>query len=749
MALTRLEIVRREPFEDGRPFAETGPYERIDAVAHYAVDPAHPANAGIVDLDRAERDADGTVRFSGDATFLVPVDASRANRALLLDVPNRGNRIAMRSFNMAAFDLMPTDEITPGDGFLLERGWCIAWCGWQWDVPHPSVRLGLRAPAVPRAKRTPAGRMQLRIQPDRATDTFALTDQHVGPVGNHAPIPPHDPDDPEAALWVREHLFDAPERIPRDRWAFVGRNGAGSDGRSGSRSDGRNDDRSDGRSDDRSGSQSDDWSGDRSDDRSGDRSDDRSGDRSGDRSDDRSGDRSDDRSSDRSGSRCGDRNGDRSRDDGGSATPDATHVRLDGGFRPGRIYDLVYTPAECPVVGAGLLAVRDLAAWARGSGDAPTAGRVDHAIAQGVSQCGRFLRAFLHAGLNIDEAGRQVFDGVFAHVAGGRRGEFNHRYGQPSVQPTPSLGHRFPFADAPQTDPRSGRRAGLLDRQRAHGHVPKIFYTDTSSEYWRGDAGLAHRDLASGADAEPPAEVRRYLFASTQHGPGVLPFARRSMFGSHCANRLNVVDYRPLFRAALENLRAWIAHGVEPPASVFPRARDGTAASREDVLDALARIPELVLPRTDRLPSLAPMDLGEHAGEGVPDLPARFTGGPYPARVSAVDAFGNETGGLRMPDVAVPVATHTGFNPRHAETGGDGQILEYLGSTAPLARTAAEREAVSDPRPSVAERYASRDAYLAEVRAEAQRLVEARYLLAGDVALCVALAGERYDAVTR
>ena len=662
MALTRLEIVRREPLEQGAAFGETGPYERIEAVAHYAVDPAHPANAAIVDLDRAERDADGMVRFSGDASFLVPVDPARSNRALLLDVPNRGNRIAMRSFNMAPFDLMPTDEITPGDGFLLERGWCIAWCGWQWDVPHPSVRLGLRAPTVSRARRIPAGRMQLRIQPDGATDTFALTDHHVGSVGNHAPISTIDPDDPDAALWVREHLFDTPVRIPRDRWAFA--RAGGDDG-----------------------------------------------------------------------------------NDGDSTIPDPDSVSLAGGFEPGRIYDLVYTPAECPVVGAGLLAVRDLAAWARGSDAAPTAGRVDHVIAQGVSQCGRFLRTFLHAGLNIDEVGVQAFDGIFAHVAGGRRGEFNHRYGQPSVQPTPSLGHRFPFADEPQTDPRSGRRAGLLGRQRSAGGMPKVFYTDTSSEYWRGDAGLVHRDLESGADVEPPADVRRYLFASTQHGPGALPFTDRSMFGSHGANRLNVVDYRPLFRAALENLRAWIADGAEPPESVFPRARDATAASREEVLCALSRIPGAALPRADRLPSLAPMDLGEHGDDGIPELPARFIADPYPTSVSAVDESGNERGGLRMPDVEVPVATHTGFNPRHADTGGDGQILEYLGSTVPLARTAAAREAAADPRPSIAERYGSRDAYLAEVRTAAQRLVEARYLLAGDVELCVALAGERYDAV--
>ena len=659
MGLTRLEIVRREPFEDGRAFGDTGPYERIDAVAHYAVHPSHHANVGIVDLDRAERHAEGTVRFSGDATFLVPVDPARANRALLFELPNRGNRIAMRSFSMAPFDLMPTDEITPGDGFLLERGWCIAWCGWQWDVPHPSVRMGLRAPAVPNANRNPDGRMQLRIQPDRATHTFALTDHHVGSVGNHAPIATIDPDDPGAALWVREHLFDTPVRVPRNEWAFSRQDDAG----------------------------------------------------------------------------------------GGSTIPDSGSVWLAGGFEPGRIYDLVYTPAECPVVGAGLLAVRDLASWAHRSADSPAAGCVDHVIAEGVSQCGRFLRTFLHAGLNCDEDGNQVFDGVLVHVAGGRRGEFNHRYGQPSVQPTPSLGHRFPFADESQTDPRSGHRAGLLDHQRAAGCVPKIFYTDTSSEYWRGDAGLAHRDAEFGSDVEPPADVRRYLFSSTQHGPGALPFTSQSMFGSHGANRLNVVDYRPLFRAALENLCAWVAEGITPPESVFPRVADTTAATRNEMLGALARIPGAALPRADRLPSIAPMDLGEHADDGIPDLPARFTGEPYPTCVSAVDGLGNELGGLRMPDVEVPVATHTGFNPRHADTGGDGQILEYLGSTVPLPRTPAEREATSDPRPSIAERYPSREAYLAEVRAAAQRLVEARYLLADDVELCTSLAGERYDAV--
>ena len=218
------------------------------------------------------------------------------------------------------------------------------------------------------------------------------------------------------------------------------------------------------------------------------------------------------------------------------------------------------------------------------------------------------------------------------------------------------------------------------------------------------------------------------------------------MFGSHGGNCLNIIDYRPLFRAALENLRIWIADGIAPPGNVFPRGSDGTAATREEVLVALAGIPGIALPRADRLPALAPMDLGEHADAGVPDLPAAFSGDPYVTCVSAVDECGNERGGIRMPDVEVPVATHTGFNPRHCASGGEGQILEYLGSTVPLFPTAAGRMAATDSRRSLAERYASREAYLAEVRAAAGRLVDARYLLPGDVELCIALAGTRYDA---
>ncbi|NCF27356.1 MAG: hypothetical protein GWP69_08235 [Gammaproteobacteria bacterium] len=637
MPVIGLEVIRSEMFADGTSFGDVGAYRRIEGIARYAVDPEHAANAGITDLELAERTADGRVLFDGDISMLVPADLARASGALMVEVPNRGNRIAPRSFNQAPFDLTPTDEINMGDGFLMRQGWCIAWVGWQWDMPAYIERLGLRAPQVPPGQRGTATHMHLRIQPDQLTDSYTLTDHHVGAIGNHAPIPPIDADDPQAQLLVRQHLRDEGNRIDRDRWRFA-------------------------------------------------------------------------------------------TDDNGNFE----RVTLDGGFEPGRIYDLLYTPRDCPVAGAGLLAVRDFASFARHDATSPIAGAVTHTIGQGISQCGRFLRTLMFLGLNVDECGRQVFDGILAHIAGGRRGEFNQRYGQPSVQPTPSFGHLFPFADEPQTNPQTGERAGLLDKLRERGVMPKVMYTDTSSEYWRGDAGLTHTRLADNCDADLPGDVRRYLFASTQHGPGLLPYADRSIFGSHGSNVFNAVDYRPLFRAALENLRRWIMDDIPPPDSVFPRRDDGTGMTRAEVVDRLAGIDGLSLPKLDRLPSICPLELGPGSVDGIGSFPARLTGQNYPTVVAAVDSAGNEIGGVRMPDVEVPVATHTGFNPRHMDSGGAGQILEYVGSTLPLA--------------DLEQRYTNKDDYLQRVRAAAQELIDGRLVLEEDMELCIAIASQRYDA---
>ena len=656
MPVIGLEIVERGAYEGGHEWGEVGAYERIDAIAHYAVDPENANNASVTDLALAKRGYDGLVHFSGDLTILRPVQAGRGNRALLMQVPNRGKRLLSR-FHMTLGETGTDGTIPPGDGFLFRRGWTVAWTGWQWDMPRDEkrLRIGLLAPQVPKAARGPDSQMQLRLQPNWDWTSISLTDQHTGGLGQHMPIPVADRDDPAARLTVRDGPYGAVEEIPRAEWRFA-------------------------------------------------------------------------------------------REEDGEIIDDDGHLTLNGGFKAGRIYDIYYTPRDCPVVGAGMLATRDVAAFLRRDPAAPTAGELDHVIAEGQSQCGRFLRTLLYNGLNADESGHAACDGVLAHIAGGRRGEFNHRYGQPSVQPTPSFGHLFPFADEPQSDPLSGQTAGLLDRQRASGLMPKIFYTDTSSEYWRGDAALSHTDLASGGDLEMADDVRRYLFSSTQHGAGTLPLADATIFGSKGRNRMNIVDYRPLYRAALSNLLAWIAEAAMPPASAYPRASDDSRARRADLIETLAKIPAIGRPKAEVLTTMYPLDLGPAAASGIGTMPAVAGPAPYPDWVSAIDADGNEVAGVHMPDVSVPVATHAGFNPRHPDTGGPGQMLEYVGSTVPFTADQAAREAMGDPRPSITERYRDRTDYLDRIREAARVLIEQGYLLAEDLDVCAELAGQRYDA---
>jgi Alpha/beta hydrolase domain len=119
----------------------------------------------------------------------------------------------------------------------------------------------------------------------------------------------------------------------------------------------------------------------------------------------------------------------------------------------------------------------------------------------------------------------------------------------------------------------------------------------------------------------------------------------------------------------------------------------------------------------------------------------------YPSYAPSVDPDGNEVVGIRVPDVRVPVGTHTGWMPRHPDTGGTGQLLDMMGTTLPFPASEAERAHGADPRASLAERYRDRDDYLARVRAAAQQLAAEGYLLGEDIDLAVDLAGERYDLV--
>lgn len=393
-----------------------------------------------------------------------------------------------------------------------------------------------------------------------------------------------------------------------------------------------------------------------------------------------------------------------------------------------------------------MLAVRDAGVWLRHASELNLVkGGYERIYAHGVSQCGRLLRHMIYLGLNLDEDGRPVFDGLLPHVAGGRTGEFNHRFAQPSCQSNPGFGHQFPFAGNNLTDPLTEQTDGLLNRLRELNAVPKIIYTDSAAEYWRGDAGLAHIDSAGSADLEPASETRRYLFAGTQHLPGAPELMDgQGPDGSTGRHPYNAVDYIPLLRAALVNLDRWASDGVAPPASRHPRRDDATAVTQEAHLAALPAIPGRSLPDPSRLWRVREIDVGPDAERGIAAYPVR-EGREYPHLVSAADGDGNDLAGIRLPDLTVPVGTHTGWNLRHPDTGAPEQLMSMQGSTHWFAATRERRLADDDPRPSIAERYAGRDDYADRVRAAASQLVAEGYLLAEDADLVVNSCLERYD----
>src|SRR5260221_3864325 len=306
------------------------------------------------------------------------------------------------------------------------------------------------------------------------------------------------------------------------------------------------------------------------------------------------------------------------------------------------------------------------------------------------------------------------------------------RFGQPSLNARESVGSLFPFTDVEQADRVTGQRGSLLGRQAQRGGLPKIFTINSSAEYWRGDGSLVHTDPDAKTDVEAPRNVRTYLLAGTQHTPGALPPpAEDPNTGGRGLQRFSVVDYAPLLRAMLVNLDQWVTKGVEPPPSAVPRIGDGTAVPHESLEKVLTAIPGVCFPQHIERPQR--LDFGADWPRGISSTLPPKIGAPVASVVSAVDADGDQVGGIRPVELRAPLATFTGWNPRHPEQGAPGDIMAMMGSTLPFSRTADDRARTGDPRPSIAERYDSRDGYLAHVRAAAEALVSARHMLAEDV----------------
>lgn len=617
--ITQIEVVTVEPFADGAEFGPAGAYERVIGAARGELDPADPANAGIVDIALAPRNARGMVEYRTDLFILRPKDPARGSGTLLFEVLNRGRKFlfnwvldAPAQGAQAVND--PRNAVDAGTGLVLRRGDTIVWSGWEADALRQQGGMAIDVPVASRN-----GKPIVEIVRDE------LVSATRGPpeAPFYLTFKAASQDKAGTQLTVRRREADPPRPVPEEAWHY--------------------------------------------------------------------------------------------------ATPRQLEL-LPKGTKPlpGSIYQFTYRATEPKVLGIGFAATRDVVAYLRGDaagGANPAGGAIRHAVALGISQSGRYLRDFIAQGFNRDEAGRRVFDGVLSHIAGIGGVFLNARFGQPSRTNTQHEDHlypenAFPFSAAAQHDPVTGRTGALL---RDDGFDPLLIEVNTGTEYWQKGASLLATDPLGRTDLALPDTTRVYLVSSGFH------YGRAGLTSSRgpCANMRSTLNPAPALRALLVALEDWVTRGTPPPDSRIPRLSDGT----------------LVEPAEAGYPFIV--------GVPVPTAPntiARFStyvdpkpesGPQYRPLVPRVDADGNDVAGIRLPAVAAPRATFTGWN-LYADPFPAGALCDREGSQLPFARTRAEREANGDPRPSLEERYPDPDAYLAAVTKSVDALVRDRLLLRED-----------------
>ncbi len=421
-----------------------------------------------------------------------------------------------------------------------------------------------------------------------------------------------------------------------------------------------------------------------------------------------------------------------------------TWISLDGGFKAGRIYELVYRSQDPRLVGLGLAAIRDVASYAKYEIDSSFP--VQDVVAFGVSQTGRFLRHFLYQGFNVDERGRKAIDGMLIHSAGAGRGSFNHRFAQPSRD-----AHRysaffyptdiFPFTSRPETDPLTGETDGLMAHTPEKDR-PRVFFTNSGYEYWGRSAALIHTSPDGASDVAPLPTERIYHLAGGQHFVGAFPPQESARMKGGPAYRGNPLDYLLTLRALAVRLVGWVVDGTEPPASRYPRIADGTLVPPAGL--AFPSIPKVGVARVTEVAYRA--DYGPRfVQQGIVDKQPPDLGPAFPSLVPQVDGLGNEIAGVHEVELRVPLATYAPWNLRVGYPAAQDELVDFLGTWIPLPRDERERARTGDPRPSLASLYADRNDFLARARLAAADLAGEGFLLRRDESVALSRAGAMWD----
>lgn len=671
-----FELTSTAPAYGGAtPAGAAGPYQVITGVVHGALDPANPLNRAIADLSLAPRAKDGLVDYSTDVVILRPAHAADAQRILFYDVVNRGNKLGIGAFiGGGALNA----DVPPPTGFpsLLRQGATVIWSGWQGGIAltgnaatAATAPVGTAFPnAIGKGGKPITGMSREEYIPD-----------YAGGAANTIELsyPPADLADRGSVQFTARQSW-----LPGYGTAKPGQ--ASYDAPSVPVSE---------------------WH------------------------------------------YAPGPNGTTVVFTPPTAVPGPNGTKL--AADTGTIYSFVYRARDPRVNAVGFAAVRDLVAFLRhdatdASGHAnPLAdlaagkcimaacpakpdGNFDVAIGEGISQSGRFMKEFLYRGFNADGHGHRVFDGMLPIISGARMTWIDARFSQPgrwSKQHEDhwQFGDQFPFSYGTITDPVSGRTDGLLKSCTQSRTCPLVMQTDGEFEWWGARASLVVTN-GRGHDLALPTTVRYYLVPGTQHGGGagvMTGLYPKPAAGTLCELSASPVAETPVWRALVPALISWVATGKAPPESQYPTVAGGTLAAPAQVGN-----PNLNAGFTGQYNSLFVTDY-------VQAMPVVHHDRAYTVLVPKVDANGNATTGVMVPDVKVPLATYVGWNLRgagHAQ--GEGCISN--GAAIPLPVDEAAKAASHDTRASLAALYSGRADYQAKVSAAASALVTAGTLLPED-----------------
>jgi len=675
---------------NGASFGSVGTYTYVLAEASGKVSANDNCAPTIVDLKNAA-DANGNVRYKFDVVVLMPTDAAKASGSLLYIVNNRSNSSSFETLNDgSANDLfsnvapvIPTTGapaaagVGAGSAYLMKQGMTVVFSGWQGDRPQT---LNVPSASITSSTKWFAPGMTLPVAKDVANGGASITggvqDEFIadnatsnllGTYYNRAP-------GTSATLTIQRTATSLPVTVDPSYWTYTAGTGVAEGGNTTATGYGY------------------------------------------------------------------------VTINRAKVVADANLAAgLDAGSDNGSIYHFNYTAIDPRPFGLGFLSVRDLISFFKnGTQDSqgnpnPLAGRVKYTLATGISQSGRFLRDFLWQGFNTDGNMKQVFDGMLPLVGGSRKTYTNYRWSKPGdysrqheTHYTP--GDQFPFAYATITDPLTGKTDGLMQKCTQLNTCPKVFQYDSPIEFGGARASLTVTD-GQGKDIPIPSNVRMFYAAGTSHGPTVLAnnAVAQPDYTVDRAVAPTAVSAAPgaliassaLFRSLISNLDGWVRGTAAPLDSNYPKVSDGTMA-----------VPTSD-PKSLGAPDLSGLGLGFNGGyntlsvndESV--IPTKPSAQFYTVLLPTSDALGNDKGGVRMPDLAVPLTTSKGYSLR--KTGFVAGDQNGLSSSQLALSVLTTSKNAADPRKSAQELYTNKAGYLSQWNAAVDALASKGLLLPDDV----------------